>query len=417
MNIEEARTLGFRFLEFLEIFDWKTLEITPDIKISTQENCPSDKTKLSVFVSHIGRNGDQKIRFGLCRNCGYYGFIDRPSRDWMEKFYLGMWDKDEAREIQDEISKKKQGVLSKDRRRKKDLSKFLSKFNISKDKYVLEIGSGYGGTLKEIKDLGFKKVVGLESSLHRAEISRKAYELEIFSASFENANLQKNLQKFSPFGLVVTHHVLEHTYEPDVILNLASGLQGPGDFLMISIPNSEGEFSASEFFFLPHLHSFTPESLEELLNRNGYEVLDHSLLTSRNINFLAVKKENPIQKYSKRDYFAMRLEKFKKGLGLDRNYDFSPRRLWWDRKIDAGGQTRFFESRLLEKIHWPLASRFNKLYRYRRIYISELGQKKWLFSKRIFQSALVSSLEKRFTSFQESPFEIQFEGNVKLAYK
>lgn len=417
MNIGEARTLGFRFLKFLEIFDWKTLEITPDIKISTQENCPADKTKLSIFVSHVGKGGSQKIRLGLCKNCGYYGFMDRPSRGWMEEFYLGMWDEDESRDIQDEISKRKPGVLSKDRRRKKDLLKFLSKFNISKDKYVLEIGSGYGGTLKEIRDLGFKKVLGLESSLHRAEISRKAYELEIFSAPFEDTNLQKNLQKFSPFGLIVTHHVLEHTYEPDRILNLASGLQSQGDFLMISVPNSEGEFSASEFFFLPHLHSFTPESLERLLNWNGYEILNDSLSVSRNIIFLAVRKDNPVQKYSKRDYFAMRLEKFKKGFGLGRSYNFSPRRLWWDRKIDVGGQAPFFKNRILEEIHWPFASQFNKLYRYRRIYISELGRKKWLLSKRIFQSALVSDIEKRFTNFEESPIEIQFEGNVKLAYK
>lgn len=406
MNSKVSQKFGFKLLKFLELEDWKILEITKDIPFSSQTDCPADGRELSIFVTLVSVDGAQKIRIGLCKNCGYFGYIDRPSRNWIEKFYFETWDEGESKNVQEEISRRKQRVLSKDKRRKKDLSKFLTRFPIVKDRYVLEIGSGYGGTLKGIRELGFKKVVGLESSLHRAEVSRKAYNLEIFSAPFEDANLQKNLQKFSPFGLIITHHVLEHTYEPDRILNLASGLQSPGDFLIISVPNSQGEFSMGEIFFLPHLHSFTPYSLEKLLNRNGYAIADDSFTTPRNLYVLARKDNSQISRYYSSDYFSEKLEKFEKCLGFGISYSFSPRWLWWDRKIDVAGQTRF----------WPRSFFLERLKKWK-IYTYELGIKKWLFGKRVIQSALVINLEKRFTPFEESPIEIQFQGNIKLAYK
>ena len=407
MNEENSQLFGFKVVKFLDLYDWKTLEVTEDIPLISQAACPCEENPLSTFVSIFSEDGSQKIRLGLCKNCGYLGYIDRPSSEWIRKFYFETWDEAPSKNMSREIREKHKNVLAKDKRRKRDLEKFLKSRSIDKSRPVLEIGSGYGGTLEGIRELGFEKLIGLESSPHRAKIASEAYGLKVLTVPFEDKNLQTELKKYAPFSLILTHHVLEHTYNPGEILKLASLLQKEGDYLVISVPNAQGEFSMSQIFYFPHLHSFTPKSLEVLLNRNGYSIVDDSLITTRNLYVLAKRKQNPEVLYNSRNYFSENLAKFIKTLELGQVYFSSPRRLWWDRKIDVAGQVR----------PRPLAFLFDLYLKKRKIFINELGVKKWLLGKRVIQTAEVSSLTQRFTSFEDSPFEIQFEGNIKLTYK
>lgn len=392
--------LGFKVERLLAIQpNWKQLEINATVPLAHQRWCPAEGKELKTICTLVGSNGQQRLKIGLCPACGYLGYITRPTSEWMEKFYLETWDDAQVQGDFRKMEKLKRQYETGTIGKEGEVIPLVKKFILNKDCYICEIGCGYGKMLKQINLLGFKRLVGVENSRHRAEIARKVYALEVLTGPFESRPIQGALKKKGPFGLIFAYHVLEHVYNPAQTIQAASQLQNEGDYLIISTPNSIGEASMGTLLFLPHLHSFTQPSLKKLLQRYNYVVVDNSLTTNKNINIVARKvKFMPWQESNRqKDYFTEAVAKFTKGLALEKLYPYSPRRFWWFRKDDIGGQTRFYPYRLLEQAHWYLVSKLGKY--------------------QLTSSLLVSNLTARYTSLQESSLEIQFKDNIKLFYK
>ncbi len=80
------------------------------------------------------------------------------------------------------------------------------------------------------------------------------------------------------FDLVSVWHVLEHTRRPDEVLAAAHGALRPGGALMIAVPNlasAQARFGGEQWFHLDlprHLFHFTPSTLAQLLESNGFTV-------------------------------------------------------------------------------------------------------------------------------------------------
>jgi hypothetical protein len=135
----------------------------------------------------------------------------------------------------------------------------------------------------------------------------------------------------------VTSHVLEHTYAPHEVFAAAASLQEPGAYLIVSVPNQEGEPSMGVLLFLPHLHSFTLTSLARLAARHGYEVADAKATTAKNLNVVFRRVEDAQPVAPAEQAFAAAVDKIVTGLDLDRRH-VGRRRLWWMRRADVGGQ-------------------------------------------------------------------------------
>lgn len=423
--------LGFKVHDFLDLYDWKVLDINKSVPIISHLQCPADGGPLKCVSSFIGNEGAQKIRLGCCPSCGYVGYMDRPSDVWIGNFYSNIWDEANAKtkDISGIAEDFREKLAKKDFGRKQEVSTLSKKFPIDKNRFICEIGCGYGTTLKQLELRGFKKAVGMEHSGHRSRVAKKAYNLRVFNHPFESKIMQEELQKLAPFSLIYSHHVLEHTYNPPQIIKLASSLQGAGDYLILSVPNVVGEVSMATLAFLPHLHAFSVLSLAKLLYNNNYIIIDNSLTTDFSINIVAQKVDPGflqgfLGKYghtSKEDSDASRaiVEKLVKSLGLGESFKGSYRRLWWYRRFDIGGQTGFSQNPFIEMFRTGAVSFMNKL-KYRKAIISRIGRYRYLknfISKMPAQSLLISDLPRRFTSYQESPIEIQFKGNIKLFYR
>lgn len=411
------KLLGFKILKFLELCDWKALEVDGSVPFEQNLLCPSDQGNLKTLCTLVGNEGNEKIRIGCCPSCGYIGYINRPSREWISRFYAEMWDKQRGGEHgRDEGGGHRGTVLSKDKRRMRDLEKLMKKFAIDKERPVLEIGSGYGGTLKLLETLGFEHLVGTEASLHRAEAGEKAHNLRVLRGAFEDERIQGELQRSAPFGLIFSHHVLEHTFAPDKVIEAASHLQEPGDFLLLSLPNAVGEPSLSSVLYFPHLHSFTKYSLEALLQNHRYEVVDDSFTKPRELYILAKKTlVSPTKVPHRGEGFEQGKEKLIQGLGLG-IISRKPRRLLCCyRHIDIGVELPLFKTKIGEKIEKALLPRFLPLLHRKRL-AEQVGARR--ASKRhAMILAAIESLSARFTSPEDSPLEIQFEGNITLTYK
>ena len=392
------------------------MEIDASIPLAVSSDCPSCDHALKTLCIFVGNNGAQKIRIGSCETCGYTGYIDRPTKEWIERFYSESWDKGnpgtQEERVRLEVERRKkqfeEGLDKLTNRTYRAQDKWKDKFD--KSRAVCEMGCGYGFQLEHLKQWGFQKLVGLEASPHRAEVARRAFGHEILTAPFEDTGLQNTLGISGPFGLIFSHHVFEHVYDPNQIIKLSSGLQEEGDYFMITLPNLEGEFSLGTLFFLPHLHTFTKYSLSKLLAKYGYEVVDDSFTNKYEISLVARKTKNPaLVAPVKKDFFEQALKKF------SRYFQFpgEPSRrklLWASRDVDCGGYLPYLGDSLtrIEEIVWPRIFTLQN----KKELTEYLGipPHEW----RGIISAVVSPLEKHYT---ESPIEIQFENNIKLAYK
>lgn len=405
----------FEVLKFRKLHNWKLMEVDEKIPFSRQERCPSDGETLKAIVTLVGNGGRKMIRLGCCDHCGYVGYIDRPTKEWIDNFYYETWNT--TAELLDEKKMRKaheRYLSGGDRAVNAVRMVEVIPYLLQKERPICEIGCGYGITLKRMLDLGFQQAIGTESSLQRAAIANKLFGVNVVTAPFEEDTAQQELKKFAPYGIIFSHHVLEHVYNPEEIIRSAAGLQATGDYFIISLPNVVGEFSLSRVFYLPHLHSYTRYSLASLLARHGYEVLDDSFTSRKELAFVAKKVSNPTLLGRGGGYFLKTLEKFRSYFQLGKDYRSGRRLFWGFRSIDAGGTFPYFGENIITRAIEILASRTLPFIFKTRIKallgFTPEGRPPLL-------TVVMRDTSKRFTAFEDSPVEIQFRDNILLTYK
>ncbi len=307
---------GIKVEDILQSSRLSLLGLDEKVPLDQWLTCPSCESGLKPICRLVGGSG-KEIRVGLCGNCGYMGYMDRPSKDWMNDFYSQEWDKSFPRTIAE--IRKATVMPGKGVKPSRYLAaSLIEEIKPDKEKPVCEIGSGYGEVLKYFRDSGFKNIIGIENSKRRAELVRKTLAFNLLHGGFEDEKVQEQLAKQSPFGLIFSHHVLEHTYDPAEVLRKISFLQNEGDYLILALPNADGEHINYALLYLVHLHSFTKESLEMILNKNGYEILIDNSPDNSNTIIAAQKTRNPKLKFKlKNDYFDLVSRRIRKGLAMD----------------------------------------------------------------------------------------------------
>jgi 2-polyprenyl-3-methyl-5-hydroxy-6-metoxy-1,4-benzoquinol methylase len=154
-------------------------------------------------------------------------------------------------------------------RRLKEIKELLSKFEI---KSLLDFGCGMGEMLEIYSNIA--DVFGVEPDRAAREFVNKKG-LNVFESG------KSFLHKNPPVNVVTMFHVIEHLYNPSLVLQEVQEILAPGGILVVETPNSNDvllskyESTAfSEFTYWSHhpmLHSNS--SLEKLLTRSGFEIL------------------------------------------------------------------------------------------------------------------------------------------------
>ena len=122
---------------------------------------------------------------------------------------------------------------------------------VDRERPVCELGCGWGESLEHLRRAGFTRLVDTEASQHRAAAVRAALDVSALTGAFESAATQRELAALAPYSIIVSSHVLEHTYAPADVIAAAASLQQTGDYLIIAMPNQEGEPPMGVLFFLP----------------------------------------------------------------------------------------------------------------------------------------------------------------------
>lgn len=305
----------FRILESIEPQGWREQAI--DMPLVEQRYCPCDGTQLRSVARIVAGIPEERfpksrgpyplVRVGCCPSCGYMGYQDRPSAEWFQQFYASGWDQRQAEIVQNTIDEvRTQGVEGKQH----PIAQLAERIPVNPDARVFEMGTGYGWALACMKQLGYRNLSGVESCPHRARVAREGFGFDVRHEAIED-------HQGGPYDVILSHHVLEHCYDPAVIVRKLASLQPEGGYLVLALPNNAGEPTMGVLMFLPHLHSFTRKGLAWLLDEAGYTVLEDRS-GDKDLCLIARKTETTERKCHKvrhwQDCFWAGEHKLRKGL-------------------------------------------------------------------------------------------------------
>lgn len=152
---------------------------------------------------------------------------------------------------------------------------------------LLDIGCAMGGFLLGMRDLGGWTVAGVEVNHAVAAAARQRHGLEVFAGTLDEAAYPA-----ASFDAVTLWDVLEHLHDPgQTLTEIHHVLQDEG-IVVIRVPNL-ASWDATLFgtawagLDAPrHLYIFTPESLTALLEKAGFQVLEHSCAIGSYMTFV-----------------------------------------------------------------------------------------------------------------------------------
>lgn len=136
-----------------------------------------------------------------------------------------------------------------------------------KNTNFLDVGCGLGKLMAGLQQAGFKHIFGTEMSPYRVAVSQSRFPKHIFPGGY------KNIPPGKQFDFIYSNHVVEHLYNPsDFFSSMVDRLSKHG-VIAITVPNSWEEYVINQVLFLPHLHSFSAQSLELLGKKHGFSCM------------------------------------------------------------------------------------------------------------------------------------------------
>lgn len=137
-----------------------------------------------------------------------------------------------------------------------------------------DIGAGFGLFLEEMKKKWPESnLIAIEPSIDMAKICRKKG-FTVLETTLESVGLNER------FELMTAFELFEHLHDPLPFIEKVHNLLNPGGYLFLTTLNGLGFdiqilWERAKSVFPPHhLNFFNPHSMEMLLTRNGFEIIE-----------------------------------------------------------------------------------------------------------------------------------------------
>lgn len=156
----------------------------------------------------------------------------------------------------------------------------LNGLSLSKDQVVFDVGAGKSEIRKAQKNIDYH--------FHEFDLSPKA-------PTVTKWNVEEVFSKKERADVVLLMDVIEHLWNPGIGLKNISDVINEEGILILSVPNPAWSKARVHFLFKNQISCFTKNDLEanhhvftswphiiyRLLNKNGFEVLEHVTLESK----------------------------------------------------------------------------------------------------------------------------------------
>ena len=290
--------------------------------------------------------GKIKLSFGICKKCGLIYQTKTVKPKEMKNYY-------------NNLSLAYDNLYTPTRDKIKSVKRHI---NIIKDelkyfpKSVLEVGVLNTYNLRQFKKNGSKIVEGIEPSKTVAQEINRKEKIKIYNKNIEKLKFKKK------YDLIIMVHVLEHFYNPLLVLKKCFQSQKINQHVLLEVPLFERiDNYPNGSFHLEHLNYFSKNNFLLMIEKAGYKTVFISKTYESPafpfITIVAKKKTNNINSLSQnslkhqwfgdhKGYKNLKIKNFKKKNKKNFDYfnqlqnakDYIERnRLLWnaiDKKID-----------------------------------------------------------------------------------
>ena len=236
------------------------------------EICGSDERTLVAWRPDLMLGGDQLFHMHECRGCGVLYQHPRPTPDAMEAFY--------PPEYQPYTPK----LGAESWLRRLDRRYGLRKRCRAVTRHVprgrlLDVGCATGDFLDEMRRIPGWSVVGIEPGAAAARYARLQQGLDVVEGTLNDSPFADQ-----SFDAVTVWDVLEHVYDPRVVIRSLARLLRPGGVLVINYHNLRAiDRRLFDRFWcgyeLPrHLYLFSDRLLGDLLAEHGLHEVERQCL-------------------------------------------------------------------------------------------------------------------------------------------
>lgn len=225
-----------------------------------------------------------------CGDCSLRFTQDAPDIHSIAKYYKSENYISHTNTSRGFINQLYQAVRKRTLRQKR---KLISKMAGRTEGTLLDIGSGTGAFVNEMKQNGWA-VTGLEPDEDARKVAKETFDCELKSTG-ELFQLSENT-----FDAITLWHVLEHVHDLHGYLQQFKKLLKQEGVLVIAVPNYTS-FDASVYkefwaaYDVPrHLYHFSPHSMKLLVGKNGMRIAKYKPMwfDSFYVSFLSSKYKN-----------------------------------------------------------------------------------------------------------------------------
>lgn len=259
----------------------------------------------------------EKDRFGLqvavviCRDCGLIQTNPRLTKESFNEFY-----KTEHTKLIFGQEKPTKELFLDQYFHAQKIYRYLEKAfpKSPKEMLVLEIGCGAGGILSYFRDQGCQ-VAGVDLDEECISFGREKYNLNLQVGTLAEGGFKRQPD------IVIMSHILEHLLNPNEELLIIRALINPDGLVYIEVPGARNmtfihnDMNFLRFLQIAHTYHFSLTTLENILNKNGFEML------KGNERIMSIFKPGKKGKTYKNDYetalvYLRRLEILRKCLPI-----------------------------------------------------------------------------------------------------
>ena len=218
----------------------------------------------------------EKHGFGYqeCEQCDTLYASPRPNQNAFQNYYTdGKSPKFWATTFYRETEKARREKIWRPKSRQ--IRDLIEQYHAD-DATLIDIGGGYGLFIEEFRQISSQNTLVIEPNRHLADVCREK-EIQVIEKFLEKIvpqDLPQNKKAFVSFEL------FEHLYDPGDFLDTLHQCMASGDLFIFSTLSGTGLdiqvlWEASNAVSPPqHLNFFNPHSVEILLNKCGFKLLE-----------------------------------------------------------------------------------------------------------------------------------------------
>ena len=243
--------------------------------------CPACESNSNKFIFE-----KEGFNFVSCNECETVFVNPRPTADLIKKYYntshvIKFWNEEVYPKSEDI---RRQKIFATRVQKVKEL---CSRHN-AKTNNLLDVGAGFGTFCEEIIKLKlFKNVLAVEPS-HTMALTCQKKGIEVIKKTIEDVLLD-------PVDVITSFELIEHLFCPKQFINACSKNLKTNGLFFITTPNIKGfdlltlQKVSNNICGPGHLNYFHPQSLQFLLKKCGFKVIE--ILTPGKLDAELVRKK------------------------------------------------------------------------------------------------------------------------------